>query len=255
MLNLCSMSITKLLGTKFLSLFQANESQWVYASRHMNRNELIPPVKVDLIHDDATVMAPILKDENGQAQIVLGLHHRPPLTNKFGKGLHIEASGGLNMDEDSRATSSKNAKAEAVEETGLEPGSKIKGSKLQGVASSAGLTDETQGFFARWFKLPKKGKVNLDKIKEETILKTFTVPLENAINFLHEKTEQGFNVGANTLVAVTNALRALKINSKFDEHNIQAKEIWTLEGKENKTYLQTQGFKNLLHREIYSTAA
>jgi hypothetical protein len=157
------------------------------------------------------------------------------------------------MDEESRETSSKNAKAEAKEETGLKAGNKIQGSKMQGIASSAGLTDETQGFFARWFKLPKS--FNLKKIKEETILKSFTVPLENAVNFLHEKTQQGFNVGANTFVAVTNAMRALKINQKFDEHNIKAEELWTLEDKEDKTYLQEQGFENLLHREIYSTAA
>jgi hypothetical protein len=90
------------------------------------------------------------------------------------------------MDEKSRETNSKNAEAE--EESGLEPGNKIKGSKLQGVASSAWLTNETQGVFARWFKLPETGKVNLNKIKEETILKSFTVALENAVNFLHEKT-------------------------------------------------------------------
>jgi hypothetical protein len=79
--------------TKFLGLFQANESGWVYASRHMNRDELKAPTELKLINDDATVMAPLL-EKDGKAHIVLGLHHRPPLTNKYGRGLHIEASGG-----------------------------------------------------------------------------------------------------------------------------------------------------------------
>lgn len=104
--------------------------------------------------------------------------------------------------------------------------------------------------------LPETGKVNLNKIKEETILKSFTVPLENAVNFLHEKTQQGFNVGANTLVAVLNAMRALKINQKFDQHKIQAEELWTLENHKHKTALQKQGFQNLLHRDVcLATAA
>lgn len=91
------MSISELLRTKFLGLYQANESGWVFASRTHGRGTQKPPTELNLINDDATVMAPII-EKNGKPHIVLGLHQRPALTNKFGQGLHIEASGGLNMD-------------------------------------------------------------------------------------------------------------------------------------------------------------
>ena len=210
-----------------------------------------------LAKDDAVVVAPIIMINN-EPYLTLALHYRPPLAHKRSGGLHIEVCGGLTKDDEAKRTVAKTGTNEVLEEFGLKYVDKILGSKFKGTTASGGMTDESSSLFARIFKMPKNNYFDLNKIKKDTILKTFRVPLKNALNFLKEKSDQKFSVGLNTMGAVTNAMRALKVQPNYETTNIQATELWSMQGQE-KTIFQRLGFEKregqAFHEDIYATAA
>lgn len=156
------------------------------------------------------VMAPVIEGEDGEKQLVLQTHIRPPRINTRSKGITVEVPAGSATDADSRGGLEENAKREILEETSMRV------NKLHDICSvpAAVATHSGEGkYYVAECEIDKQIKPN--GRADLTQLATFSVPLKQAMAYLMDLTKKGIDVSNEAFIGTLFALKQFQVPLNF----------------------------------------